>query len=426
MSTDTVVGTFGSRLRELRVRAGLSQAEVGAGRYSGSYVSHLESGRRQPSDEVVTFFAGQLGVSVDELLGADRHSYAAGSAALSVLEADSALWEAQRIGDPAEVCERAETVVRLAAEARRADLWWHAQRCRLHALSKLGRFGAACEAGGELARHPITLGSPQLECDVLAHLARAHRARGQLERAVQLSARAVELAAGDVPREVSVEALVVQVACLMDAGRVDEATPVVQQLAEIRDEVTSGQVLGQIAWVLGNVAFLTGDVDTGRAEHATALRLFRPEIDLPLWARFRQASARLHLQAGLAEDVAPLIDAAALALSLVGSPGDLADLETVRAEHALALGRPHEALLLCDGVLTEPTPLSPQSQADVLGLRHRARRALGDIDGARADLRLAAERYEQAGAWQRAVLMWRERAALEDAANDGVGLAAST
>lgn len=416
MSTDTVVDTFGARLRDLRVRAGLSQSEVGAGRYSGSYVSHLESGRRQPSDEVVTFFASQLHVSVDNLTGADRHSYAAGSATMAVLEADSALWEAQRIGDPAEVCQRADEVVRLAQKARRADLWWHAQRCRLHALIKLGRFGAACEAGDELARHPITLGSPQLECDVLAHLARAHRARGQLERAIQLSGRAVDLATDDVPRDVGVEALVVQVACLMDAGRVEDAADAARALADLRDQITSGQVLGQIAWVLGNVAFLTGDVETGRAEHGTALALFRPDVDLPLWARFRQASARLHLDAGLTDDVAPLIDAAALALSLVGSPGDLANLEIVRAAHALALGRPHETLLLCDGVLVEPTPLSPQSQADVLGLRHRARLAIDDVPGARADLRLAAEKYEQAGAWQRAVVMWRQRAALEDAA----------
>lgn len=414
MTTATVVDTFGARLRELRIRAGLSQSDVGAGRYSGSYVSHLESGRRLPSDEVVTFFAGQLHVSVDELVGADRHSYAAGSAALAVIEADSAMWEAQRIGDPAVVCERAEEVVRLAGAARRADLWWHAQRCRLHALTKLGRFGDACEAGNELARHPITLGSPQLECDVLAHLARAHRASGQLERAIQLSARAVDLASGDVPREVGVEALVVQVACLMDAGRVEDATVPVQTLAELREGITAGQVLGQIAWVLGNVAFLTGDVETGRAEHGAALALFRPDVDLALWARFRQASARLHLDAGLVEEVAPLIDAAALALSLVGSPGDLANLEMVRAAYALALGRPREALLLCDGVLTEPTVLSPQSQADVHGLRHRARLALDDVEGARLDLRIAAEKYEQAGAWQRAVIMWRERAALED------------
>ena len=40
---------FGARLRETRKRLGMSQTELGGDRYTGSYISHLESGRRAAS-----------------------------------------------------------------------------------------------------------------------------------------------------------------------------------------------------------------------------------------------------------------------------------------------------------------------------------------------------------------------------------------
>ncbi len=48
---------FGARLRQTRKRLGMSQAEVGGERYSGSYISHLESGRRAAPADVIEFLA---------------------------------------------------------------------------------------------------------------------------------------------------------------------------------------------------------------------------------------------------------------------------------------------------------------------------------------------------------------------------------
>ena len=54
---------FGSLLREARRSQGLSQNELGAGTYSGSYISHLESGRRTATPQVIEFLTRRLGVS---------------------------------------------------------------------------------------------------------------------------------------------------------------------------------------------------------------------------------------------------------------------------------------------------------------------------------------------------------------------------
>jgi len=63
-----VVSTFGERLRQARVEAGLSQTGLAFEGVSASYVSLLESGRRTPSAHVVAQLAARLGVSAEYLL----------------------------------------------------------------------------------------------------------------------------------------------------------------------------------------------------------------------------------------------------------------------------------------------------------------------------------------------------------------------
>ena len=66
MSHDELV-RVGRRLRELRLAAGMTQAELAGSRFSHAYVSVLEAGRREPSRAAVDYFAQRLGVSVEEL-----------------------------------------------------------------------------------------------------------------------------------------------------------------------------------------------------------------------------------------------------------------------------------------------------------------------------------------------------------------------
>lgn len=65
-SADELV-RLGRRLRELRLAAGLTQAQLAGDRFSHAYVSVIESGRRVPSRSTVEYFAQRLGVGVEEL-----------------------------------------------------------------------------------------------------------------------------------------------------------------------------------------------------------------------------------------------------------------------------------------------------------------------------------------------------------------------
>ena len=66
----------GRRLRELRLAAGLTQAELAGHRFSHAYVSVLEAGRREPSRAAVDYFAQRLGVAVEELWSEKGASWA--------------------------------------------------------------------------------------------------------------------------------------------------------------------------------------------------------------------------------------------------------------------------------------------------------------------------------------------------------------
>src|SRR5829696_7996180 len=52
----------GTRIRALRLEKGMSQADVAEGMLSASYVSLVESGRRQPAIAALTHIADRLGV----------------------------------------------------------------------------------------------------------------------------------------------------------------------------------------------------------------------------------------------------------------------------------------------------------------------------------------------------------------------------
>ena len=52
--------TMGARVRSLRRSAGLSQAELAAGRFSKEYVSQIERGKTRPTAETLEWLASRL------------------------------------------------------------------------------------------------------------------------------------------------------------------------------------------------------------------------------------------------------------------------------------------------------------------------------------------------------------------------------
>lgn len=68
------IAQVGTRLRQLRNQFRMTQRELAEGICSNTFVSKIESGHANPSLDVLQAFAQRLGVSLQDLLGAEETS----------------------------------------------------------------------------------------------------------------------------------------------------------------------------------------------------------------------------------------------------------------------------------------------------------------------------------------------------------------
>src|SRR5918999_1367745 len=135
VDNSAVARRVGGRIREARVRAGLTQAEVARGRYTAAYISALERGLAKPSMAALTFISERLGVAVRDLVSEDAPS--AGR-----LEADILLAS----GQYTDALDRYDALLADAGDRRlRAELL----RGKAEALCRLHRGGEAIAPASE-------------------------------------------------------------------------------------------------------------------------------------------------------------------------------------------------------------------------------------------------------------------------------------
>src|ERR687892_1266875 len=103
-----VARRVGERIRQARLRASLTQAQLSKGRYTAAYISALERGLAKPSMAALTFLSERLGVSIPDLVAEERP-------AASRLEADVLLAS----GDPQGALDRYDAMLERAGDDRR-------------------------------------------------------------------------------------------------------------------------------------------------------------------------------------------------------------------------------------------------------------------------------------------------------------------
>jgi transcriptional regulator with XRE-family HTH domain len=407
------MGDFGQRLREARQRRGLSQLQAGGEQYSGSYISHLESGRRRPTKEVVDFLAGQLDVEPVDLLGTDAEEYRAASAGreLALCEFNArAAWEEC---DYAEAAAHATRAVEAADRAGRPDAWWNASYLRAQALRAMELYTECWNLAIELSKHPVARGATELRVRALVLASTSRRADGYLESALDHAYQAMDDAASLPATAPSwVHAHLVMISALAELGHLDDTSLIAKDLRAVHDELGDTHLSGLVAWALGNLAFMHGDVGSGRAYHEQAAATLRPNADLRAWGRLHKASATMRLGAGVGQDVAELLESARFALGLVGNRSDKAELTLVEAAYSIHKGEAQQALVQIDESLASDAHLPAHTLGEANTMRHRALTALGKVDDAKSAIAQAALQFEKAGADRRALEAWHVHAGL--------------
>lgn len=165
-----VARRVGERIKQARMRAGLTQAQVAKGRYTAAYISALERGLAKPSMAALTFISERLGVAVPDLVADERP-------ASGRLEADLLLAS----GDYRGALDRYDELLGAATEDRRqrAGLL----RGKAEALCRLDRADEAVRAASESAELFDELGSREDAAWARYWLAGAHYLTDNVQQA---------------------------------------------------------------------------------------------------------------------------------------------------------------------------------------------------------------------------------------------------
>lgn len=402
---------FGTLLREARKAKGLSQAELGGDKYSGSYISHLESGRRTATSEVVDFLSHRLGVSLLEWgLAPAPTPIFTGSTIEDLLVAERARSE----HDWTAAIEHGTQAAERAKAAGDSGRHWEALYLVAQGRFSSGEFAEAAELADELAQHEIAEQFSVARAQALSLASIASRASDRLGWAIAFGARAVE-AASSAPPIILSEALMALVSAMSEAGHPPtESRPFLNRLAELEPRLTSDHSRGMIAWTMGGASFVAGDVAEGLRFQERAASLLDPRRDLRLWLRFHSTAARWRLGAGVTTGVAELLQTASLGLQILGNNYDVVELRQSEAKLALLLGDAQGAHAMIRELLDDPVLGAPDlARGHGEFVLAECLEGLGEQEAARRQFAVAALQLEVEGRLRAAVDAWR-RSVSED------------
>lgn len=392
---------FGEKLRAERLERGLTQAELGKDLYSPSYISLLETGRREPTADVIEELARRLELAPKAL--------EAWSQPISVSDAEYVLAglyarQAWDLRDYALAADHAATAARIALEGKNTSAWWNMTYMQAECLMKQGQLKECQKIMEHLSEHPMATESAGLGVRARQMLAALCHGQGQLAAAVEHAQKAVELCA-QLPKgsTLIIGALRALIGALAESGRLDEAWKYCQDMNEQMDEKSMSQLAGEVAWVIGNVAFMRHDYPEGIKHHERAAKLLSPANDIDLWARFNKASAAVRLSSGIVEpETLSAIERAELALSIVGgNKTDQLEVAFIRARWLYLTGDIVAAVQKLREIHAERSALAKHTAGEVSLLLGKSLKAAGESEEALVLLQEAQREFSGAGAQDR-------------------------
>ncbi|MFF1253316.1 helix-turn-helix domain-containing protein [Pseudarthrobacter sp. NPDC058329] len=392
---------FGEKLRAERLERGLTQAELGKDLYSPSYISLLETGRREPTAEVIEELARRLDLAPKAL--------EAWSQPITVSDAEYVLAglyarQAWDLRDYPLAANHAATAAQIALEGRNTSAWWNMTYMQAECLMKEGKLRECQQIVERLLEHPMATESVGLGVRARQMLAAVCHGQGQLSVAVDHALEAVKLSV-QLPRNstVLIGAHRILIGALAESGRLDEAWKFCLALYEQVDEHAMSQLAGEVAWVIGNVAFMRHDYAEGVKHHERAAKLLSPANDIELWARFNKASAAVRLSSGIVEpETLSSIERAELAFSIVGgTKSDELEVAFIRARWLYLTGDIVAAVEKLREIHAEREDLAKHTAGEVSLLLGKSLKAAGEADEALVHLEEAQKAFSAAGAADR-------------------------
>ncbi|TNY35803.1 helix-turn-helix domain-containing protein [Thermomonospora catenispora] len=418
--------TLGQRIRALRIRQGVSQAQLAFPELSDSYISLIESDKRVPAPSVIELLAAKLNCSATYLISGVSEEVV-DDLRVTLDYAEIALQNgaaAEARARFADVLASTDAVAlpELLAQAR----WGHAL-----ALEAAGELEDAIEELRRLTQETSAEADLEQWARVHVALSRCLRERGDISASVEVAEEALRklLASGAEATDGAVHLGASLLAAYIERGDLVRARQLAEQLIERAERIGSPKARMAAYWEAAYVAEVRGDYEEGMALAERALPLLGALDDARSLSRLRIVYAGLLLRArpdqaerarellvrtreGINSSAAGEID---VALCLI---------ELARAE--TALGRPAEAVDLAHEALDLLGDAPRRASAMALTVLGEAYVRLGRTEDAIEVLTRAAACMEEMESTREAAQAWFDLAELlgETGAADGPRLGA--
>jgi tetratricopeptide (TPR) repeat protein len=394
----------------------LTQAALGGGRLSESYVSLIESGRRVPTQEVLEYLANALSCSVEALQGFEP----APDAAQAEMLIRRGEWETTS-GQPTAALEHLRQGVELAQHLGLPVLASRGRAASAKALEVTGRLTEAAvmwenllvEAGGD-PRNSWTAAAT-------VGLSRCCRELGDLERAIQVGEQfwqnversSLNPTAGADDRVIVGATLL---AAYLELGDQKRSNELAADLLALADTIDTPMATGAAYWNAALAAQAEGRIAEALRLAERAQASMAQTHDVRNKARLQTALAGLHLrmQPPAVDEAFRLLQAAEPVLKQFGSTVDLSYCRTELARAHLQTHDYHHARAIAAETIAELENSGEGriEAARTLMVLAAANAALDNKTGAHKATKQAAKMLEQVGATRQAASSWTELAEL--------------
>lgn len=389
----------------MRLSRGMSQAQLGYGRYSGSYISHIESGRRTPTPEVLAFIADRLDLPVSQI---DPNDGQASDAEVAGLLACARRALEQRQWD--EAMRNANQAKAIADRHGRAARVWEAEIIQAQTYAASGHYRQAGRLASQLARRDCVLTVPSLQVRARILAAYAWRNCHDYTEAASQANAAVQLL-DEVTIDLEASALIELLAALVGSLEQVDTEVIEDRLLQIADDLDASTAC-QVLRALASVQMVRGNASGAIGYLQRAVHMCEPG-DVVTWASLTVAIAGLAVEdPHTPDDLAQhYLDECAPFVLRCCRPEEVAAMRLAQARLAIRREDWQQAHRVLEP-LTHHTLGDPIFQAEVAHSFADALIGLGDPSQGREWLKTSADLFEQADAHRRALEIWHRFAAV--------------
>ncbi|MEU3252069.1 helix-turn-helix domain-containing protein [Streptomyces sp. NPDC006997] len=410
----------GRRIRSLRVKLGLKQQDLASTDISASYISLIESGKRAPSDAVLTALARKLACSPEHLrTGLDDHALEDTRLKLSFAEM------ALRNGDNGAALQSFSELLANPGPLDAPTLL-RARIGQATALEKLDRLEAAITVLEELRKEPALVPGSEEWCRVSVALSRCYRNMGDIALGIEIGERTMAALDG-LGLDVTVDHIQVGstlIGSYLMRGDLTRAHLLAQRLLPVAEEHGGRAGRGAMYWNAGLVALSRRQLPEALALTERALAMMAEDDNLRHVANLKMNVAWLQLRSDHPdpEQARKLLHEAAQTLVEVGTAVEQARCEINLVDAHMRLSHWDDAVhhaqralaLLSSGPRIEAISARIRL-AEIHLLRGQTTDGLQTLHAAARQLSHFTPSYETANEWRHIGDVWKRQSRAKEA-----------